>query len=145
MTDESDFKDNGDGTITDNRHGLTWVKEDSWQSERKWVTWDEALQHAQDQTNRRFAGYEDWRLPERDEILTLFDPSYKNTDKREQEIKLHSIFPSGCLATVWTQEGIGQDGYIIDFATGEIRLLYKSKSGRMSARPVRGTPFSQRT
>jgi len=145
MTENSDFIDNGNGTVTDTRYDLTWVREDSWQSEKKWVTWDEALQYAQDHINLKFAGYEDWRLPERDEIVTLFDPAYSNRNKQDDEIKLHPIFPAGCLTTVWTQDGIGQDGYIIDFATGELRLLYKSKSGRMAARPVRGKPFSQRT
>lgn len=144
MTDESQFTDNGNGTITDNENQLVWKREDCWQSERKWITWDEALQYAQDQTNNKFAGYDDWRLPERDEIATLYDPSYSNKDKKDQEIHLHPIFPSGCLATVWTQDGIGQDGYIIDFATGETKLTYKSKSGRMTARAVRGKPFSQR-
>ena len=91
------------------------------------------------------AGYDDWRLPERDEVLTLYDPAYRNSDKQDREINLHPIFPPGCLAPLRTQEGTGQDGYILDPATGEIRLLYKSKSGRMAARPVRGKPFSQRT
>ena len=109
------------------------------------MTWDEAKQHAQDHANDKISGYEDWRLPEQEEMLTLYDPTYSNRDKRDNEIKLHPIFPAGCLATMWSQEGIGQDGYLLDLATGELRLLYKSKSGRMAARPVRGKPFSQRT
>jgi hypothetical protein len=32
---------------------------------------------------------------------------------------------------------LGNEGYILDFRNGEVRLLFKSKTGRMAARPVR--------
>ncbi len=144
MNDSTRFTDNGNGTITDTENELIWTREDSWQADQKWVTWDEAWQFAQDLSNRKFAGFNDWRMPEQDEVLTLYAPDFVNQDKYGKEIKLAPIFPPGPQATVWTSEGVGNDGNIVQFATGETSVLYKSKSGRMAVRPVRGKPFSER-
>lgn len=144
MSDQERFIDNGDGTVTDTVNDLRWAKEDSWQVQQTWMTWDEALAYAQKQATNKFAGFDDWRLPEKDEALTLYDPSQVNQDKYGKPIGLNPVFPSGPLATMWTADGIGQDGYIVDLQTGEARMLYKSKSGRMATRPVRGKPFSER-
>jgi len=40
------YEDNGDGTITDITNNLTWLREDSWQKEIKWFSWDEANDYA---------------------------------------------------------------------------------------------------
>ena len=139
MTSSSRFTDNNDGTVTDQTTELTWIKEDTWQSEAKWVTWDEAKDHIQNLCGNRFCGKNDWRFPTNDEILSLYDPDAVNTDKYGKAIYLDPIFPSGALPTVWTDGHFtGNDGYILDFRNGEIRSLYKSKSGRMAVRPVRG-------
>ncbi len=139
------FTDNNDKTITDNSNQLIWTKEDSWQVEQKWVTWDEAWQYTQDLNNTKFAGYNDWRMPEKEEAETLYDPTQSNQDKYGKEIKLNPIFPSGPQATFWTVDGVGNDSYIFNLATGETTMLYKSKSGRMAVRPVRGKKFSERS
>ncbi|QPJ66664.1 MAG: DUF1566 domain-containing protein [Candidatus Nitrohelix vancouverensis] len=143
------FIDNNDGTISDLESNLTWAKEDSWQAEQKWVTWDEAMEHAQNLSGIKFAGHKDWRLPTCDEAKTLFDPAWENTDKYDAKIGLNPIFPPGPLPTIWAHEAmIGNEGFILDLRNGEIRSLYKSKSGRMAARPVRETekiiPLSER-
>ena len=46
--------------------------------------------------------------------------------------------PSGGLATVWLKGESGHEGTLFDFKNGEFRPLYKSKSGRMTVRLVRG-------
>lgn len=136
--------DNNDGTVTDSQTGLMWTREDSWQMETKWLSWDEAREFAYNLGYRKFGGYNDWRLPEKQELMSLVDPSQTIKDKYGKDIKMNPVFPEGPLATAWTTDGIGQDGYIVNFGTGEASTLYKSKSGRMAVRPVRGTPFSER-
>lgn len=144
MSDNQRFIDNGNGTVTDSINELTWTSEDTWQTRQTWMTWDEALDYVQKLAISRFAGFDDWRLPEKEEAVTLYESNHKNTDKYGKEIGLNPVFPPGPLATMWTADGIGQDGYIVDLQTGEVRMLYKSKSGRMATRPVRGKRFSER-
>jgi len=139
MSPEERFIDNNNGTLTDQKTGLTWSKEDSWQSDGKWVSWDEAMDHVYHFRDIRLGGTPDWRLPLPAEALSLYDPEAVNTDKYGKEIHLHAAFPSGPLSTIWVHEPFtGNEGYILDFKTGEIRTLDKSKTGRMAVRPVTG-------
>lgn len=133
------FIDNNDGSITDQKTGLTWIKEDSWQSDGKWVTWDEAKDQITHFCDIKFCRSTEWRFPTIEEVLSLYDPGAVNTDKYGHEIHLDPVFPSGPLPTIWTDGHFtGNEGYILDFRNGEIRSLYKSKSGRMAVRPVLG-------
>ncbi|MEE9497789.1 MAG: DUF1566 domain-containing protein [Nitrospinaceae bacterium] len=145
MTDDKPrFTDNNDDTITDNLTGLMWAKEDSWQMEARWLSWDEAREYTHNMAYQQLAGYNDWRLPEKEEMLILVDPDHSIQDKYGKDMKMNPVFPNGPLATVWTADGIGSDGYIVNFTTGKADTLYKSKSGRMAVRAVRGTKMSER-
>jgi hypothetical protein len=62
----NDFRDNGDGTITDRATGLMWMKKDSGRP----MNWAEALAYAE---NLSHAGYTDWRLPNVKELQTVVD------------------------------------------------------------------------
>ncbi len=71
------FKDNGDGTVTDNLTGLVWLWDASCFEA---LTWDEALSGSNglqsgqcDLTDGSVAG--DWRLPNRNELRSLIDYS----------------------------------------------------------------------
>ncbi|SHO52540.1 Lcl domain-containing protein [Desulfopila aestuarii] len=63
---ENDFRDNGDGTITDRATGLMWMQRDSARA----MNWEEALQYA---ASQEFAGYSDWRLPNAKELQSIVD------------------------------------------------------------------------
>ncbi len=63
---KNQFKDNGDGTITDEATGLTWMKADS----GKGMDWPTALEYAEDM---EFAGHSDWRLPNAKELQSIID------------------------------------------------------------------------
>ena len=60
------FKDNGDGTVTDNATGLTWMKADS----GKGMDWPSALEYAE---TLEYAGHSDWRLPNAKELQSIID------------------------------------------------------------------------
>jgi hypothetical protein len=60
------FKDNGDGTVTDEATGLTWMQADG----GKGMDWPTALDYAE---NMEFAGQSDWRLPSAKELQTIID------------------------------------------------------------------------
>ena len=138
MPNSNRFKDNQDGTLTDTQTTLMWFREDGWQREGKWFSWDEAKDEVHDMNGIKFCGFQDWKLPNEDEILTLYNPEEINKDKYGNEIYLETVFPPGAQATIWLQGESGQDGTIFDFKNGETRPLHKSRTGRMSVRLVRG-------
>ena len=132
------FIDNKDGTIKDTQTGLVWAREDSWQTEAKWLTWDEALEHAKYQWRMKLGGLVDWRLPSPEEAKSLYVCNESNLDKYGKEIHLDPIFPSGPQATFWIHDYVGSEAYFMDLRTGETGLKFKSIAGRMAARPVCG-------
>ncbi len=71
---ENNFKDNGDGTISDIATGLMWAKDDSAEA----VEWGDALQYAE---NAEMAGYSDWRLPNVKELQSIVDYSRAPSSK----------------------------------------------------------------
>jgi len=60
------YIDNGDGTITDKATGLMWMKNDS----QTGMSWEDALKYA---VRSRYAGYDDWRLPNAKELQSIVD------------------------------------------------------------------------
>lgn len=139
MSNNSRFVDNGDGTVTDTQSGLTWAREDSWQKENKWVTWDEAGEFSRHLGDLELGGHNDWRLPTPEEALTLYVPDAGNKDKYGETIQLDPVFPEGPQACMWTDEpGRGNESEVLNFRTGQLEPKFKSVSGRLAARPVRG-------
>ena len=72
---KNDFKDNGDGTVTDEATGLMWMKIDSGKlkagkNKDGKLNWQEALSWAE---NLEYAGYSDWRLPNVKELQSIVD------------------------------------------------------------------------
>ncbi len=72
---EPRFYDNGDGTITDNLTGLVWQQDGDASGPR---TWEQALSYC---SGLDLAGHDDWRLPNRKEMLSLinFSKSFTST------------------------------------------------------------------
>jgi hypothetical protein len=66
---KNDFRDNGDGTITDRATGLVWSKSDSGQG----MNWQNALAWVQKKNAERFLGHDDWRLPSVKELQSIVD------------------------------------------------------------------------
>jgi hypothetical protein len=66
---KNDFKDNGDGTITDQATGLMWSKADS----NKGMDWKSALAWVQAQNAAKYLGHDDWRLPNAKELQSILD------------------------------------------------------------------------
>ena len=66
---QSNFIDNGDGTVTDEATGLMWSQSDSGEG----MNWEDALAWVQQMNGKNYLGYNDWRLPDAKELQSLVD------------------------------------------------------------------------
>ncbi len=64
-----DFKDNGNGTITDSVTGLVWEKAGS----PNHMLFRDTQGYIQGLNKKKFAGYNDWRLPTLEELASLLE------------------------------------------------------------------------
>ncbi|MZG29641.1 MAG: DUF1566 domain-containing protein [Nitrospinae bacterium] len=94
-SDNNIFIDNGDGTVTSKAHNLMWCKADSMIDLKKWVNYQESVDYVRGLNDNKFAGYEDWRLPSKDEMATLYDKSFENSDQFGKTIHISDQFASG--------------------------------------------------
>ncbi|MBI3677406.1 MAG: PEGA domain-containing protein [Proteobacteria bacterium] len=60
------FTDNNDGTVTDNKTGLMWQKDDDGQKRE----WDDSINYCR---GLSLGGQRGWRLPDKDELVSLWN------------------------------------------------------------------------
>jgi len=79
---DSRYTDNSDGTVTDKRTGLMWKQCSEGlttnasacdSGSAATFTWLEAMRQAQTVNSESFAGHEDWRMPNRNELASLVE------------------------------------------------------------------------
>ena len=113
----SDFTESSDGKIViDNRTGLMWQKS-YYASGDTWI-WQTALKYCEDST---YAGYSDWRLPNKNELASLLD-----LDKSSAP---YSNFPNIGSLQFWSSSteisyDYG-DAWIVDFEHGSVEGFTK--------------------
>ncbi len=134
------YQDNQDGTVTDLKHGLMWKKDDSYQELKKWLNWEMAQGYIKDLNEKRFAGYDDWELPTREELTTLYEEEKIipwNYYWTENQVHMDPIFgyTSCCF---WTSE-LYKDKYAwtFNFIRGKAVLSPKGGPG-LSLSVIRG-------
>lgn len=113
----------GDAVVTDSTTGLMWQK-----SYRTYGNWKAALEYCE---VLNYAGYSDWRLPNRDELASLLD--YDTPDAP------YSYFPGMPKNNFWSStSNVSKEyyGWSVDYYTGGIFDDY-SKPGSMRVRCVR--------
>ena len=103
------YKDNGNGTITDEVSGLLWQQADSYHEFKRGMNWYEALEYVALKNSEKFAGFDDWRLPTRDELKSLYDKSRPAKSKGGERIGLPPVFKSGGSYYLWTTNERGLD------------------------------------
>lgn len=121
-----DFRDNGDGTVTDIATGLMWQ-----QAEDRPMTWETALAYCQDLD---LGGYDDWRLPDIRELSGLVDDLRRNPS-------IDTAYFPGCRpANYWSGTSYARYpdfAWYVRFADG--RVQQGGQKGRQYyVRAVRG-------
>ncbi len=138
-TPDSRFTDNGNGTITDNGTGLMWQKcqlglsgSSCTNGSATICTWQQALDKAYSNT---IAGYNDWRLPNHKELLSIveqrcFNPLINTT-----------YFPNTSSLNFWSTSPVSNNSnhaWSVNFFEG-----YSYRGNRNNNESVRLVRFGQ--
>jgi hypothetical protein len=98
------FVDNGDETVSDSQHHLMWKKSDSFKDFGYGITWFEALDYCESLNEKKFAGFDDWRLPTLDDVKYLVSFQRTNQDKDGARLHIDPLFENGGGDNTWTLE-----------------------------------------
>lgn len=138
VTQKQRFLDNKDGTITDTKTGLVWIKNphtDLPEEFKNYMPWEKAIETCK---ALNFAGHKDWRLPTVEELRELVD--YTRGIKSGEPATDTSIFPDTKCNWYWTSTPCAwgpSNAWIVGFYSGS--MGYDSKDGNYYVRPVRSS------
>jgi len=133
---DSRYSDNGNNTVTDNETGLIWKRCSEGQSGASCggaataMTWSVALAAG---ANSKFAGFNDWRLPNVKELSSLVEIGCFGPAVNE----LH--FPNTPSTSYWSSSSssaFAQLASMINFNDGHV--FVNAKGGNLHVRLVRG-------
>jgi hypothetical protein len=134
------YLDNDDGTITDTKTGLMWMKKDSYLHSGHWLNWHEVHDYVRQLNDEGFAQHSDWQLPTREELKTLYESEKINSSQVGSEMKIHTdpIFEKNGTGSLWSGEENGRyNAFGVVFNTGAIFNSNKKSLSRKATRAVR--------
>lgn len=138
MNPNEQFKETPSRLIADQKNDLLWAPKDSYQNLGKWINWDEITPYIRLINQVYLGGFSDWRLPTKDEAMTLYDPSFSNKDWEGEVVHIHPVFESKCSFYMWTGE-VSEAGkaLCLDLRDGAVDYVEKSERERLATRLVR--------
>lgn len=129
---QSRFINNADGTVFDSKTGLMWMQENGDGGED--MTFESALSFCD---TLSFANYNDWRLPNRNEMISLLEAYIDDNDSYS------AAFQSSETSAYWTSSscpGLTDSDYAwcISFKTGAVSISIGEYPNENVFRAVRG-------
>ena len=102
--DQTRFKEGKNGIVIEPSKRLVWMKDDTYQLTKKWMSWVQVRDYALELNKERYAGYSNWRMPNTSESRSLYDKKRSNKDHWGQEVPVDEIFNPGFGFLCWTSE-----------------------------------------
>ncbi len=118
---KNDFKDNGDGTITDSVTGLVWEKAGSHH-----MPFNKAQGYIDGLNKKKFAGFDDWRLPTLEKLASLLE------NKKVDDFFIDPLFDRK-QRWCWTSDKASGGAWNVYFLSGNVNW-----SNLVSSSYVRG-------
>jgi hypothetical protein len=108
-------RDNGDGTVTA-KNGLVWQQLDDGHVR----VWSDAIAYC---SNLSRGGHTDWRLPSKDELAALVEPSQGSPTINQR------FFPGTSSSYYWSSTTYASDtsiAWVVGFGDGLVSYAYKT-------------------
>jgi hypothetical protein len=104
------YDSQGAGVVMDHATGLMWQQSGS----TNLLTYADAEKYVSDLNAKRFAGYNNWRLPTLEEAMSLMEPTEKNGD-----LYIDPVFDK-TQRWIWTADKADSAGvaWVADFSNG---------------------------
>lgn len=130
------FVANIDGTIVDMKTNLMWATKDNGRN----IDWQNAKRYCE---NYRGGGYTDWRMPNQDELASLYDdslPGYESeacsSGRCGGNIKVtNQLHLSSHL--IWGLDTLGLEAFLFIFTNGTCGWVFQNGANGIRALPVR--------
>ena len=103
-TIQNRFVEGENGTVIEYSKRLVWMKDDTYQLTKKWMSWIQVRDYAEALNKKKYAGYSNWRMPNTAEAKSLYDKNHSNKDHWGQEVPVDEIFNPGFGFLCWTSE-----------------------------------------
>ena len=139
---EERFIDNGDGSVSDRKTKLDWMKDDSYIIYQRFLIFSIAKKFVDKMNDEAFAGHSDWRIPSKEEAHSLYYREKEKSiqDKYEMDLYIDPVFTEGCGYDTWTSNTRGKiTAYVFSFASGTGGHKEVDDTLDTSVRLVRGT------
>ena len=138
MNSKDRFHDNPSGVITDTLTHKNWLPKDSYQDLGKWSNWQEAQGYILLMKQVYAGGFSDWRMPTKDEALSLYDPETTALDFEEHPVHIPPVFVPRCAYYVWTRD-VNEEGQALrlDLRDGSVEYVDKSNQELHATRLIR--------
>ena len=104
VVSRSRFVEGENGIVIERSKRLVWMKDDTYQLTKKWMSWIQVRDYAEELNAQRYAGYSNWRMPNTAEARSLYDKNHSNKDYWGQEVPVDKIFNPGFGFLCWTSE-----------------------------------------
>ncbi len=136
---EQRFIDHDNKTISDSRTGLMWQESYAYVETGNNISWYDAQEYIGKLNREKLGGYEDWRLPDRLEIQSLYEIA-KPFQSRGKTFILHidPIFEFSYGSCFWTCKTRLSAALGFEFDIGDIHW-YPKGSLQATVRAVRNT------